>query len=63
MRSFVLDAEHQHQQQLVESYKTTTDKRLRERMAVLMTAQGHSQPAIAAALCLSTHGPPVSAGV
>ena len=53
MRSIFLDAEHQ--QELVEAYKTTTDKRLRERIqAVLMTAQGHSQPEIAAALCLCT---------
>ena len=53
MRSLFLDAEHQ--QELVKAYKTTTDKRLRERIqAVLMTAQGHSQPQIAAALCLCT---------
>ena len=53
MRSLFLDAEHQ--QELVKAYKTPTDKRLRERIqAVLRTAQGHSQPQIAAALCLCT---------
>lgn len=53
MHSLLLEAEAQ--QELVQAYKQTRDKRLRERIqAVLMTAQGQSQQKVAAALCLST---------